>query len=427
MSETLATPTRATPKYVIEKTKPSVIANDGELHCVSNRSANEVGAVADKALEFNWVKSRADFDALEDDWNDLFEIAGQGNQVFQTFAWCWHWCNAFLDKDGKDAHQLSILTARQNGRLIMVWPLVITKKTGLKVLAWMGEPVSQYGDVLVDTTASNTVLQQAWALLQGDGNIDYIQLRRVRADSQIAKLLPAIAATPSNEVLAPSENLAKFENYDTYADQHCSRRARRNRGRLRRRLEERGNIEFRKVEQGAEAKALTIQALELKQIWLVARGRASPALADPRTTKFFTDVAEKSAHQTGYVFRGVFCDGELIAAEIAFQCKGRNALHIIVFDINYEKVGAGIYLLEKTFAAAIEQGIEIYDLLAPGDRYKLEWCDDTVVVQDWARGVSFAGHVWCRVYLNFLRGWMKNIWNWMPLTLRQQFKKLFER
>jgi CelD/BcsL family acetyltransferase involved in cellulose biosynthesis len=104
------------------------------------------------ACTFELVSDRASFDALEAEWNDLFRRSGGGAQVFQTFIWNWHWCNHYLPaaNEGSTAISLAVVTGRRAGRLVMVWPLVSESAAGLRQLAWMGEPVSQYGDVLVE-------------------------------------------------------------------------------------------------------------------------------------------------------------------------------------------------------------------------------------------------------------------------------------
>ena len=48
------------------------------------------------AYDYGLVTTRAGFDALESEWNDLFDRAGSGQQMFQTFNWLWHWANHFL-------------------------------------------------------------------------------------------------------------------------------------------------------------------------------------------------------------------------------------------------------------------------------------------------------------------------------------------
>jgi CelD/BcsL family acetyltransferase involved in cellulose biosynthesis len=44
---------------------------------------------------------------------------------------------------------LAIVTAHREDRLIALWPLVLVGSGGLKLVRWMGEPVSQYGEVLI--------------------------------------------------------------------------------------------------------------------------------------------------------------------------------------------------------------------------------------------------------------------------------------
>ena len=87
---------------------------------------------APEACAFALVSARADFNALETEWNDLFWRAGRGAQIFQTFNWNWHWCNHYLAASADaPAPSLAIVTGRRNGRLVMVWPLVSEREAGL--------------------------------------------------------------------------------------------------------------------------------------------------------------------------------------------------------------------------------------------------------------------------------------------------------
>ena len=120
------------------------------------------------ACAFEIVSSRAAFDALADDWNELFARAGRGAQAFQAFNWNWHWCNHYLRPREERGRRLAVLTGRRAGRLVMVWPLVTSRVAGLLQLTWMGDPVSQYGDILAEPSA-DTLQQQraAWPCRRG--------------------------------------------------------------------------------------------------------------------------------------------------------------------------------------------------------------------------------------------------------------------
>src|SRR5262249_12099809 len=97
-------------------------------------------------FEFALIADRAQFAALEPEWNELFARAGRPHQLFQAYDWLRHWADHYLD----DRTRLSIVVVRQGGRLVMVWPLVAIQRAGLTRLCWMGEPVGQYGDALVE-------------------------------------------------------------------------------------------------------------------------------------------------------------------------------------------------------------------------------------------------------------------------------------
>ncbi len=376
---------------------------------------------AEAAAEFALVADRAGFDALEPEWNDLFARAGRGSQVFQTFNWLWHWCNHFLaagtDTDG--ARSLAIITARRGGRLIMVWPLVKERRAGLTEISWMGEPVSQYGDILMEEASdAGALLRQAWGFIKSELAPDVARLRKVRDDAAIAPLMAELDALQTERLEAPYLDLASASDFAAY-EQRYSPRSRRNRRRLGRRFEERGAMAIERHEDGARARELTVRAIELKREWLKERGLVSPALADPRMTDFFAEVAEGKERPVGCQVHALTTDGEAAAIEIAIHCKDRTVMHIIVFNLKYEKAGAGVLLLEETIAKSFDGTRKVFDLLSPADGYKLDWADAVVGVSDWALPSSAKGWLYARVYLGLARPAIKRALGALPMSLRR--------
>ncbi|MEL6290829.1 MAG: hypothetical protein AAFQ44_03445 [Pseudomonadota bacterium] len=104
-------------------------------------------ARASAKLDVEIIRGRTGFEALETEWNALFERAGRSTQLFQQFNWLWHCARVY--GAGPKAPEVIIATARVDGRLVLVWPLQLTC-TGLCRLTWFGDPVGQYGDVLMD-------------------------------------------------------------------------------------------------------------------------------------------------------------------------------------------------------------------------------------------------------------------------------------
>lgn len=372
-------------------------------------------------LTLELITERARFDALEDGWNALFERAGRATQVFQTFNWNWHWANHYLgsSQGGIAGVKLSIVAGYRDGKLVMVWPLVSERVRGITQIFWMGEPVSQYGDVLVDDLADrDSVLAAGWAFLTANAKADIVRLRRVRADSRVAPLIGAAGALPSNKQTAPFLDLASAPDFETY-EQRYSSKSRRNRRRLARRLEEAGPVSYKRIAGGKEARSLAVSALDLKARWLDDRGLVSNAIADPRMRAFFADAAEGAVRSTDCIVTALETKGETAAIEVLFPCKGRLAVHVIVFDLKYEKAGVGVLLLEQGIRDAFKAGYDTIDMLAPGDNYKLDWADQSVEVSDWCRPLTLAGHTYARLYLNLVRTHVKKAVEAMPHSLRR--------
>lgn len=378
-----------------------------------------IAAATDTAFEL--ITQRADFDRLETEWNALFDRAGRSAQVFQTFAWNWHWANHYLGTSpgGIQGVELSIVTARRGGKLIMVWPLVAERVRGIRQIFWMGEPVSQYGDVVIDDIADRMdVMAGAWEFLKTHARGDLLRLRKVRADALVAPLLESLGALPSNMQKAPFLDLSSAKTFADY-EQRYSPRWRRNRRRLMRRLEEQGPVTFERLHKGARARDLAVHAIELKTKWLADRGLVSHALSDARMARFFADAAEARVHDTGCIVSVVSSSGEPAALDVSFACKGRLAMHVIVFNLKYEKAGAGALLTEQCLKDAFKEGATTLDMLAPGDNYKLDWADDALEVNDWSMPMSLAGQAYARIYLGFVRDHLKSAMAAMPQSLRR--------
>jgi CelD/BcsL family acetyltransferase involved in cellulose biosynthesis len=189
----------------------------------------------------------------------------------------------------KAAPSLAIVTGRRDGRLVMVWPLTTERVAGLSQLAWMGDPVSQYGDILVEPEAA-PLLGEAWSFIAHELKPDLVRLRKVRDDATIAQFLGDLSALPAERLQAPYLDLASAPDFAAF-ERRYSPRARRNRRRPSRRLAEQGKMAFERCSEGARARELAIKAVELKREWLNERGIGSPALADPSFASFFADVA----------------------------------------------------------------------------------------------------------------------------------------
>lgn len=393
------------------------------------RTAPAPAARRDAAAQptFDLVTTREGFDALEDSWNALFQRAGRDTHLFQTFNWLWHWANHFLPGSGKPGPELAIVTGRVDGRLAMVWPLVLERTGPIRRLGWMGDPVSQYGDVLMDERPdAHELLGAAWDFVIERTGANVVQLRKVRADSVVAPFLAAIGASVTAELRAPFLDLASAPSFSAYETRY-STSARRKRKRMRRKLEERGALAVAWHTDGAEAEALAAEAFRLKLIWVHQRGVVSPSLTDPRTARFFADATRAETRPAGCHVLALTCGGRPVALEVGVRCKGRTVVHVIAYDTGYEKMSTGALLMEDSIRRAADNGMAVFDILAPADGYKLEWADDAAIVRDWAVPLSMLGRTYALVYLGLVRTAVKRGFDALPLGLRRRLTAMLSR
>jgi CelD/BcsL family acetyltransferase involved in cellulose biosynthesis len=344
------------------------------------------------------VSDVAGLERLEGDWNELFERSARPTHVFQSYAWSRHWCRHYLGREKHGGPALAIVTGHINGRLVLVMPLVVERRLGLVRMTWLGEPVSQYGDVLAAPEAAGLdVLERAWRLAVAETGADLANLRKVRADAQAAPLLRQLGAIVTGTEEAPAIDLRRCPSAQVLFDQNQHRK--KNRKRYRRRLEERGPAAF-ETHAGSEMAAdLARRAIELKCEWLKEKGQISTALIDPRFRAFFMDAARGLGRQSRCIAMALKSGDSVASLQIVLECKGWRFLHICVYDKAFEKCGAGSLLLEDSIVDSYEQRIEIFDMLAPRHPYKAEFADGAVAVEDHGLPLSLRGKLYVHGFL----------------------------
>ncbi len=375
------------------------------------------------ALTFDLVTDLGAFETLEPEWDALFGTAGRPTQVFQTFAWNWHWCRHYLDRSPKSRAQLAIVTGRLQGRLVLVWPLVLERVAGLRRLAWMGDPVSQYGDVLVAPEADDdAILLAAWAFALRTTRADLAHLRKVRDDSMAARVLDRPGARIIATEQAPYLDLSGISGTEA-CQQLLASKGRRNRRRHERRLADQGPITVFSPADGEEAGRLAQHAIDLKREALAGKGQISRAFADDRLKAFFADVAAGHDRQVPCRIAALRSGSDTAAIQITLDCKGHRFLHVTVYACGFEKFGAGALLLEREVQTSFENGLTAFDLLAPMHPYKMEFANSTVAVRDYAVAGSLRGRLYAAIALSG-RQHAKTCIESLPAPLRRYLASL---
>jgi CelD/BcsL family acetyltransferase involved in cellulose biosynthesis len=349
------------------------------------------------------IETPADFLALQGDWDALFARAALPHQVFQCHSVLRHWMRHYLD----ERTGLRVVTARQAGRLVMAWPLVRERRFGLVSLRFMGVPVAQFGDVLVERSGDEAALLQAgWDAVAQLG-ADLLELRKLRADSVLASSGLVSRAVVRERLDAPFADLARRVGTDGPSPAYASRERSNHRRRLRR-LSERGAIDFTMAAPGTQAAELVAAAVAMKQAALLRHGVLAPTISDPRFAAFFRGLAGDAAGGSPLRIAIISCDGEPIGLDLSLDCKGTSFGHVIATHPGHERGGVGGLLVYHSFACARARGSVVFDLLAPADAYKLEHADGMTEVTDRVLPLSWRGRL----------AVASGLQNWRPLLKR---------
>lgn len=394
----------------------AALSHDGTLAVPA--TAHRAPAADTKVTEADaWTidvtTTRAGFDALEADWTSLFDRVGRGEHMFLTFNWLWHWCNHYL----APADELAIVTVRIEGRLVAALPLVIERVTGLRQLAFMGAPISQYADALIEPGLDQRqVFDTAFREVTRTRRIDLVRFAKVRADANLAPFLAAAGFRVTAREEAPAATMAGLADYAAF-ETRFSAKLRKNRQRQRRRLEERGPLDIAVHEGTAAARDAVALAMTLKRAWLNARGFYSKAFADRRIDAFFADAAASVDRPCGVSVSRLDTNGEGADVNISITCKDRRAVHILAYALKFDKLGAGNHHLDVNLRRAFDSGIAVYDFLAPHHAYKMEWADHVVAVEDHVLAVTPLGRLYADLYVARLREGLKRLMRRLPPSL----------
>jgi len=365
------------------------------------------------------IESLDGLEALEADWRALEQKAARSTQVFQSFDWCAAWSRA---RAGERCLGLRIVTARMDGRLILVWPLMRVCVGPVCILRWLSAPYGQYGDVLIDRHVDReAVLQAAWARICALPGIDAIRLRHVRSDAMAAGFLSRHCCPAGEADTAPALDLTAFADEAAY-DGRYTKTQRRRRRRIRQELEEQGALDFRLLRSGAEFEALIERIIAEKRHWLDQRGLHSRPLADPHMADFIRRLATGTALEV--VLSVLRCGDEPVAYEIGLRFGRHHFGYITAHDHRFTDASPARLHMDLSQRRALNDGLRAFDLMVPGDPHKLSWSNTTVAVFDFYTPLTPLGRLYGLAYLEGVRPVVRRFYHRASPGIRRKLMRL---
>lgn len=300
--------------------------------------------------------------ALAEQWGALQPAI---KHPFQELGWYLAWARTIGTTDSR---RLRVITLWDGSRLAAVWPLMLRRYKGVRLLEWVGARVTDYSDIVVrpDVDAAEAA-RALWRSLWQSIGFDVLRLGQVRTDAIVNELLNGMKHLVETEESAFGIPLS----WTSGADYMASRSPRR-REKLRRHLRQ-------MQQQGYELKvwrsyqpAVLDAAIEQKQAWARARGVES-FLTEPQGPQFVHALARELAASGCLHLSTIQSPERMVACHVGFVRGDTFYYYMPTYDAAYAKQSFGSTLRESLLMWACEQGLRNFDLLLGADDYKLQY------------------------------------------------------
>ena len=316
-------------------------------------------SVEGSPLSHSIIRDEASFEALQSEWQDLFQRA-KVRTPFLRYSWlslCWKRQRNFLERS------LFVVTVRKNDRLVLIAPFLLQPRGWSWRLSFLDSLTGQYNDVLVeDSVEAPDYVDHLWGILAGKNGIECFVSGRVREDSPLFKYLAkARGASKATSHQAPKIDLMKFKSWEDYRDSLPAEIRQSHRMKLQD-LERRGAVEFRLSNVKTCEHDMTWFFAQ-KRRWDETKGTTSSWLRAPETEELLTAVARGGIDPGRTWLTVLSVGGETIAASLSFREGSNLYIWKSTYDPAWRNYSPARTLKLLTIERAFQEGIEKYEMM----------------------------------------------------------------
>lgn len=334
------------------------------------------------------VTTRARLAELAAPWQALWQRSG--NDIFQHHRWVDVWAEHTQHR--RDTH-LRIMLAWQDDRLIAILPCAIRRLRGLRTLQWAAQYFSDYCDAVVDPDSDwRAVLDMLWDALLKQGGLDLVQLRQVRPDARVRRLLARDGSVLHLE--NRHDQCLRIDcgwpNGEAYF-RSLNKKGRNNHTRGRRIIEEIGGpFVFRRVGPDEDLRPVLDRMIELKRAWLAAVEPTSPLLTrDAALLRALMEAALEIG--IGTVF--VITSGEtIVTGSLNFLYDAKMQAYFTSYDPAFDRASPGTILIVEYTKWAFDRGLRHVDFLRGDESFKFRLGNAETLLDSFIGARSLLGH-----------------------------------
>ncbi|MFK7901450.1 MAG: GNAT family N-acetyltransferase [Nitratireductor sp.] len=365
------------------------------------------------------VKVFEGLEAIEefsDQWSQLAENTVSPLSVFQTPQWCLTWLAT--KEDAKPV----FVTCWENEALVMLLPLMETKRMGTSVLEFLTIPDCEYCEPLFAEKANKSqVLGEAFAYLKKHKQFDVCRFRNVPelAHDYAAKL----SATNRVGDLEYSSvyNFQSYSNFEDYMAQR-SKSARKSIRKKYNKLETLGDVKVEVFEMSQDYINRNFKKFsEWKIEWLQQNGLVGGNFAPDELRAHISKLV--NLKDAGFKMMGahVVVDGVPQICHLMIEYKGTSFGYLAFRNLELDAYGLGEVLDMETIKYGFENDLKYMDLMGGPSAYKDKLCNERITLYDYNYSFSLRGQMYILYNLIRVRETLKAAFYRLPMPIRRAF------
>ena len=324
------------------------------------------------------IENADEFFALRDKWNDLL-TSSRSSSVFLTHEWLSSWWRHLAED-----RRLSIIVARQNGRLAGVLPLAARQAQYSRMMPRLleflgsGQIGSDYLDAIIAAGRESEVNAAFAQHCHTRGLM--LQLSQLRTGNCRAALLAESlgalgwAAADTKLNICPYIDLTGM-TWEKYLEEGGPN-IRKNLKRYLRVLPKHFTVQVDCIKSPSEAAAALEVVMDLhRKRWEVAG--TSEAFQTPAVVTFHHEFVRLAAEQGWLRILVLRLNGRPAASLYGLRYGPTFYFYQSGFDPEFSKYSVGVVTMGLAIKTAIEEGALEYDFLHGDEEYKFHWASAT--------------------------------------------------
>lgn len=328
-------------------------------------------------LDCNTLTEIENVEAIAPAWHDLYQRIGSDYFAGYTPFKVW-WQTIAQEK----MTTLHVVTGHRDGKLVALFPLVVCKKKGFRILFWAGYDAF-LGDLALYENQDD--LDELWQFVAKSPYFDAAELRYISQNSAMEEVLSKRrCACQIEEDFLTS---IRFEGMDSQAWlAGLPRKVRTESKRKMKRLFGTGAVKF-DVYQKDIPKDLLRTMIDHKREWCVDRGYDSRAFFNP---EYIPQLVKEASEKGDVRFFCLSIDGMPISFALGFICGKTIYVSVLAHDPSCMELSPGVMVIVETIKWCADYGLDEFSFMEGREDFKVKYGNTRRVIVTY----SFCRTIW---------------------------------